>query len=151
MAGESWAVAGQQKNPIWITGSAFGGGGGAILTEESFTAATSSNALSEYETPFTVGLGYESASVVKASAGQLYEILISNPSAVPVFFQTFNRTTSPPNGTIPKTSLRIEASSSFSVDYRAGKMFSTGIVLGLSNNYSTFTGSASGSFNAFYK
>lgn len=150
MASEPWSVLGSiQEKPIWITGSAFGGAGGAVVVEEAFSAATSSNSLAEYQTAFPTGL--ESASVVKASAGQLYQVLMSNPSGIPVYLQLFNRTSSPPLSTAPVSSYRVEPSSSISLDFRAGKPFSTGIVLGMSTIYHAFSGTASGSFNAFYK
>lgn len=133
--GESWKVLGSTDAPL--------------VTVEGFAPTTGSGALSEYQTPFPTG--FESASVVKASAGQLYQILLSNPSAIPVYLQLFNRITSPPVSTAPLSSYRVEPSSSISLDFRGGKAFSTGITLGMSTIYHAFSGTASGSFNAYYK
>lgn len=125
---------------------------GTIFQEEAFAATNSSNSLLQYATPFTVAnRGFESASVVKASAGKLYEVLISNPSAIPVYLQFFDRTSTPEGGALPTGSYRVEPSGSLSIDYRSGKPFPVGICVGMSVGYSAFTGTASGSFEVFYK
>lgn len=122
-------------------------------TEEYFTTTNTGNSLSEYVTAFNAAAtsGMESASVVKGSAGKMYQCLYSNPSSFPVYLQFFDRTSTPNSGLPPSASYRVEASSSLSIDYRSGRPFATGIVVATSFVYGFFTGAASGSFQVFYK
>lgn len=154
MATEPWSVLGAiPQKPIYVSMSGTAAAGAATSTQEEFFSSSNTvNSLSEYVTLWTsANQGFESASVVKASAGKLYQAIISNPSSFGVYYQIFDRTTSPPGGAFPSASIFVAPSSSLNISYRSGRAFPTGITVGMSSLYSAFSGTASGSFQIFYK
>ena len=71
------------------------------------------------------------AAFIKASAGTLFEISISNPTASTVYVKIYNKTTAPTVGTdVPILSIPIAAGAYQTVEYGAvGKRFTTGIAI----------------------
>ena len=77
------------------------------------------------------------ASIQKASAGNLFEISVSNPTATPAYVKLYNKTTAPTVGTdIPVLTIVSPANSATSIASangltfgRIGKRFSTGIAM----------------------
>ncbi len=69
------------------------------------------------------------AAVVKASAGNLYELTISNPTATPAFVKLYNKATAPTVGTdVPVLTIPAAANSVVQFDLgQVGKRFATGI------------------------
>jgi len=154
MATEPWSVLGAiPQKPIYVSMSGTAAAGAATSTqEEFFSSSNTANSLSEYLTTFSAGTqGFESASVIKASAGKLYQIIATNPSGGTLFLQLFNLATSPVSAAFPLASYAIPLSSSLTLNYRSGKAFATGITTGFSTVYSAFSGVAAGSVQAFYK
>ena len=71
---------------------------------------------------------YEASSVTKAGAGTVYGLTGYNSKTSDQFFQFFNSTTVPADATAPVITIRVAASSNFSVDFGVyGRRFSTGI------------------------
>ena len=71
---------------------------------------------------------YEASSVSKAGAGTVYGLTGYNSRTSDQFFQFFNSTTVPADATAPVITIRVAASSNFSVDFGVyGRRFSTGI------------------------
>lgn len=87
-------------------------------------------------TPQTGGSQYSlttaaatNTAVVKSSAGCLYEISISNPTATAIFVKLYNKTTAPTVGTdIPILTISVPAGTEKVLEFGAlGKRFATGI------------------------
>ena len=84
----------------------------------------------------TVGTTYNAvtaastnAAVVKASAGALYELTVSNVTATPVFVKFYNKATAPTVGTdVPVLTVPVAANTTVPVQFGiVGKRFATGI------------------------
>lgn len=73
------------------------------------------------------------AAAVKASAGNLYEITLSNPTATAAYAKLYNKATAPAPATdVPVQTIPVPANSQVSVQYGAvGKRFATGIAIGV--------------------
>lgn len=71
------------------------------------------------------------AAVVKASAGSLYELAISNPTATPAYVKFYNKASAPTVGTdVPVLVIPAAANSAVSFPFGAiGKRFATGIAI----------------------
>lgn len=69
------------------------------------------------------------AAIVKATAGSLYEITVSNPTATPLFVKFYNKATAPTVGTdVPLFTLPCPATSLTDIQFPpTGKRFTTGI------------------------
>lgn len=69
------------------------------------------------------------AAVVKSSAGSLFELSVSNPTATPAFVKLYNKTSAPTVGTdVPVVTIPVEASSNKTTIFGTiGKRFTTGI------------------------
>lgn len=71
------------------------------------------------------------AAAVKASAGMLYELTISNPTATPVYVKLYNKASAPTVGTdVPVLTIPVAANSTVQYDLgQVGKRFATGIAI----------------------
>jgi len=71
------------------------------------------------------------AAFIKASAGSMYEITISNPTATPAYVKLFNKTTAPTVGTdVPVLILSALATATTTVEFGPiGKRYATGIAI----------------------
>ena len=95
------------------------GGGGVNPTPSGAAAQALTNDTSA---------AYEASSVSKAGAGTVYGLTGYNSRTSDQFFQFFNSTTVPADATAPVITIRVAASSNFSVDFGVyGRRFSTGI------------------------
>lgn len=81
----------------------------------------------------TVTTASTNAAVIKATAGSLYEVTISNPTATPIYVKFYNKTTAPTVGTdVPVLTIPVPASATNAgtesyVFGSMGKRFSSGI------------------------
>ncbi len=102
------------------------------LTSAGTTTATPVSATTVYS---LVTAASTNAAFIKASAGNLYEITISNPTATPAYVKLYNKITAPVVGTdIPVVTIPIAASSASSgfenISFGPiGKRFLTGIAI----------------------
>ena len=73
------------------------------------------------------------AAAIKASAGVLYEMTFSNPTATAAYAKLYNKTTAPaPASDVPVHTIPIAANSQVSIQYGSiGKRFATGIAIGV--------------------
>jgi hypothetical protein len=71
------------------------------------------------------------AAVVKASAGNLYEITAANPTATALFIKLYNKATAPTVGTdVPLMTLSVPATTCTNFEFGAlGKRFTSGIAI----------------------
>lgn len=69
------------------------------------------------------------AAVVKATAGTLYEITVSNVTATPIFVKLYNKATAPTVGTdVPMLTIPVAATTTVAIPFPPlGKRFGTGI------------------------
>jgi len=93
---------------------------------------------------------------IKASAGYLQHIDVSNNAASPRFVKFYNKATAPTVGTdTPVITLQLAASSTLSIDYFAGIPFSLGIgigaVTGVADNNTTNTTANDVVINVYYQ
>lgn len=93
-----------------------------------------------------VGAASTNATVVKASAGQLYEVVVTNINASPVYFKLYNKATTPDENDTPVWRVTIPGStagSGFAKTIPMGLAFATGIayrlVGGIADNSTTAT------------
>lgn len=144
---QNWNLLGSNATvPLYITGS------GAMLQEELFLVSASVNSLSEYQTTISVANnGFDSGSVIKTSAGQIYKILAQNFLGAGAYLMLFNTGSVPPGGFRPSGSFYVAPSGTLDIDYRSGKTFNAGITVAWSNTFSSFTGTAAGIIDIFYK
>ncbi len=156
MADEAWRIMGMETVPLWVTGnistspSAGGGttvisgnfGSGAIAVFEQ-TFGNNANELFHYETSFAIGRnGLETTASVYAGAARIYEIVGVNRTTGTLFLQVFDLTGGPGPGQRPIYSLPVLSASEKGFSWRTGRFVSTGIQLGWSSEYASFTGSA---------
>lgn len=94
----------------------------------------------------------EASRVIKASAGKLYKLRITNTLGSSQFIQLFNSTTVPADTTVPTLVTVVNANSVLELDFTIyGRLFSTGISVSNSSTADTKTiGAADCLFNAQY-
>lgn len=75
------------------------------------------------------GAATTNATVIKATAGKLYELSIFNPTAALIYIKLFNKGTAPVPGTdLPFMTISVPINGNVNVEFGAiGKQFSTGI------------------------
>jgi hypothetical protein len=101
-----------------VTGNAAitAGGGLVAVAGTPAVTVTSGAIVSQPVTPTTysaVTTGGSNAASVKASAGTIYAVTLSNPTATPVFYKLYNKASSPTVGTdVPIVTIPIPATSS---------------------------------------
>lgn len=75
------------------------------------------------------------ATILKASAGQIYSIDVFNNAAYAVYLKLYNKATSPTVGTdTPIWTIPVAAGGGYSRDFPRGKTFSTGIAYAITKN-----------------
>lgn len=69
------------------------------------------------------------AAAIKASAGTLYAVVASNPTASPVYWKFYNKTTAPTVGTdVPVVTIAVPANTTLPIEFGAvGLRFTTGM------------------------
>lgn len=83
------------------------------LTAYSLTSAASTN-----------------AAAIKTSAGNLFELTVSNPTATPIYVKFFNKASAPTVGDVPILTIPVAATSTVVYEFGAwGKRFATGIAI----------------------
>lgn len=94
----------------------------------------------------------EASRVIKAGAGRLFGVTGHNAKTSSQFIQLHNTTSVPSDTAVPVVMIKVEASSSFAVDFGIfGRYFSTGISICNSSTQATKTiGSADTWFDAQY-
>lgn len=93
---------------------------------------STTSSLSVYESA-----ALENTGVIKSSAGVLHGV--DGFSQVAGFLQTFNATSVPSNGAVPKHSQPVAVNEAFSYDPPGAVDYSTGIVFALSSTVGTLT------------
>lgn len=90
--------------------------------------------------------------VIKASAGKLYGVTLTNDNAALQYIQFFNSTTVPADTTVPLFTVIVQLKSTIQLDFSdMGKYFSTGIAWSNSSTFGTKTiGAADCSVEARY-
>lgn len=70
------------------------------------------------------------AAVIKASAGTLHELTITNTTAAIIWIKLYNKATAPTVGTdVPVYAFSVPANSDKAIEFGAGKRFATGIAI----------------------
>jgi hypothetical protein len=94
-----------------------------------------------------------SSSVAKAIAGRLYQIYVFNPTGGTLNFQLHNLAGAPGGGAVPFiTPYAVPTNTALFLDWGPlGAYFDTGIVMGSSSVYATFTGSTGLHMTAYFK
>lgn len=71
------------------------------------------------------------AASVKSSAGNLYEITVSNPTATPIYVKLYNKASAPTVGTdVPVLTIPVAAGATVALQFgSSGKRFTTGIAI----------------------
>lgn len=118
-----------------VTGNAAitaGGGLMAVAGTPAVTVTSGSVTSSQPATPTTysaVTTASTNAVSVKASAGTLYAVTLSNPTVTPVFYKLFNKASAPTLGTdVPLVTIPVPASSGVVQGFGVlGLRFATGI------------------------
>lgn len=118
-----------------VTGNAAitaGGGLMAVAGTPAVTVTSGSVTSSQPATPTAysaVTTASTNAASVKASAGTVYAVTLSNPTATPVFYKLFNKASAPTLGTdVPLVTIPVPASSGVVHQFGAlGLRFATGI------------------------
>lgn len=140
--GSSWdRVTGSSANGLDVDVTRVGG---VVATK--YAAESTTSDYSE-----VASTAAEASKVVKASAGRLYSVSVSNANAATRYLMVFNATSLPGNGTVPvftpiKVSTGDQGQAAF-FDIN-GKYFSTGIVVAMSSTQNTLT--IAGSDHLFY-
>jgi hypothetical protein len=96
-------------------------------------------AVSTYTPDLDTSTAAEASSVTKASSGVLYGATFSNGNAAVRYFQFFNSTTVPADGTVPVITIQCPANSTVAAEWPEGRFFSTGIVWCNSSTQNTKT------------
>lgn len=102
--------------------------------------------------PATVAAAADTG-VIKNSPGTLYSLLVTNVSTSAIYFQLFDATSAPVNGTVPRFVMIIPASSTlpFSFDRPRPVAFTTGISWASSSTGATKTATASNAVLIHYE
>lgn len=101
-----------------------------ILRSVSLTTSTAVTATPATATTYNaVTTASTNAAVVKGSAGHLFELTLSNPTATPVYVKLYNKATAPTVGTdVPVLTVPVAANSTVPLSFGTlGKRFATGI------------------------
>lgn len=97
------------------------------VTQSGTWTTTSTPATLTAITPLT-SAATANATVAKASAGNLFEVTITNPTATAAYFKVYNKATAPTVGTdVPIFILPVSANSISTLSWDGGKRFATGI------------------------
>jgi hypothetical protein len=80
-----------------------------------------------------------SSKVIKASAGTLYHVVVSNTKASAQFCQIFDSATLPSEAAVPLVSFKLPAGDARSYDVQDGMPFTSGIVVCNSSTQATKT------------
>ena len=123
---------------------AAGMGSGIVGIDTPVTLAAGTATIGTLSTPLGTGISVISAattnaSVQKASAGNLFEITVSNPTATPVYVKLYNKASAPTVGTdVPVVTITAPAASATNKPTdgvltfaQIGKRFSTGIAMAI--------------------
>lgn len=105
-----------------------------------------------------IGAANTNATVVKASAGQVYEIVVTNHNAAQVYLKLYNKATTPDENDTPVWRMHIPgnaAGAGLAKTFPNGLLFSTGIayrlVGGIADNSTTATSASEQLINIGYK
>ena len=105
-----------------------------ILGTPAVTANTTETTLVAPTVATTNSAATTNATSVKATAGNIYTITLSNNGAAPAYFKLYNKATSPTVGTdTPLDVIPIPASGFVTVDSARGIRFTTGIGFAITN------------------
>ena len=121
-----------------------GGSSGVVTLDNAITLGAGTSSIGIVSTPLGSAIQVTStastnASVQKASAGSLFEISVSNPTATPAYVKLYNKASAPTVGTdvpvltitAPATSATQQPSANTLTFAQIGKRFTTGIAMAI--------------------